>query len=98
MLDDAVNLTSILISISGQERTNIPSYEGEYFTPSFGVPRPEKRFETPRYYNQQPSNYGYGNYGYGYQNQNQSKRNFNKYSRGAPKVKIRLSTVSLSNE
>ncbi len=58
---------------TGQERTNIPSYEDmDEFTPYFNVPAPPaKRFETPRNFQPQPDQYQ--NYAYNYNNQDQSK-------------------------
>ena len=60
-------------SLTGQERTNIPSYDDmDEFTPAFNVPAaPAKRFETPRNFQQQP--YQYQNYAYNYNNQYQDQ-------------------------
>ena len=68
----SVSLSTHFHSSTGQERTNIPSYEDmDEFTPSFNVPsRTAKRFETPRNFQQQ-GNDQYQNYAYNYNYNNQ---------------------------
>ena len=68
-------LTRLNTVNTGQERTNIPSYDDmDEFTPTFNVPAaPSKRFETPRSFQEQPDYNQYQNYAYNYNNQYQDQ-------------------------